>query len=175
MSRENGEERELVLCGEGSSLFSSQRQEREGLNGFLSMFIAIRFVFNYFNKFRLQLNYFLSVLQKTHKPKKNCFGKLKKRAPVSSSRETALIIPAPPLAIPTSPPVEDVKLTETEHEQNKHAYSVAIATAVAAEAAVAAAQAAAEVVRLTSVTCSSGRLEEVAAIKIQTAFRGYLV
>ncbi|KAG2729981.1 hypothetical protein I3760_01G273300 [Carya illinoinensis] len=112
--------------------------------------------------------------KKTHKPKKNCFGKLKKRAPASSSRETALIIPAPPLAIPTSPPVEDVKLTETEHEQNKHAYSVAIATAVAAEAAVAAAQAAAEVVRLTSVTCSSGRLEEVAAIKIQTAFRGYL-
>lgn len=126
-------------------------------------------------KIRLQLNYFLSVLQKTRKPKKSCFGKLRKGAPVSSSKETALTVPAPPPAIPTSPPIEDVKLTETENEQNKHAYSVAIATAVAAEAAVAAAQAAAEVVRLTSVTCSSGKLEEVAAIKIQTAFRGYLV
>lgn len=72
--------------------------------------------------------------------------------------------------------MEEMKLTEAENEQNKHVYSVAIATAVAAEAAVAAAQAAAEVVRLTAGTQYSGKSrEEVAAIKIQTAFRGYLV
>lgn len=69
-----------------------------------------------------------------------------------------------------------MKSTEDENEQNNHAYSVAIATAVAAEAAVAAAQAAAEVVRLTTVAPYSGKSEEeIAAIKIQTAFRGYLV
>lgn len=55
-------------------------------------------------------------------------------------------------------PVEDVKLT------------VALATAVAA------AHAAAEVVRLSSLSRYPGKSkEEIAAIKIQTAFRGYLV
>ena len=72
-------------------------------------------------------------------------------------------------------------------DPNKHAIAVAAATAAVSEAAVAAAQAAAAVVRLTS---SSGRCarepaahvsrrcrarEELAAIKIQSAFRGYLV
>ncbi|KAK4366489.1 hypothetical protein RND71_014369 [Anisodus tanguticus] len=92
----------------------------------------------------------------------------------SSNAETALVSPAPP---PPPPPaaVEQMKLIEAENEQNKHAYSVAIATAVAAEAAVAAAQAAAEVVRLTAAACNSGQsTEEIAAIRIQTAFRGYL-
>ena len=63
-------------------------------------------------------------------------------------------------------------------EQNKRAIAVAAATAAVAEAAVAAAQAAAAVVRLTS----SGRClpagakhEEWAAVRIQAAFRGYLV
>lgn len=71
---------------------------------------------------------------------------------------------------------EDVKLKEAENEQSKHAYSVALATAVAAEAAVAAAQAAAEVVRLTSQPRHLGKSkEEIAAIRIQTTFRGYLV
>ncbi|KAL0348442.1 UNVERIFIED_CONTAM: protein IQ-DOMAIN 1 [Sesamum angustifolium] len=87
--------------------------------------------------------------------------------------------PAPdPVELPEPhplPPVEEVKLTEVEDEQTKHAYSVAVATAAAAEAAVAAAQAAAEVVRLTTVTQFAGKSkEEVAAIRIQTAFRGYL-
>lgn len=92
----------------------------------------------------------------------------------SSNAETALVSPAPPPP-PPLPPVEQMKLMEAENEQNKHAYSVAIATAVAAEAAVAAAQAAAEVVRLTAAACNSGKSkEEIAAIRIQTAFRGYL-
>ncbi|KAG0469063.1 hypothetical protein HPP92_018391 [Vanilla planifolia] len=60
---------------------------------------------------------------------------------------------------------------------DEHAFSVAIATAVAAEAAVVAARAAAEVVHLTtslrSVGVGSSR-EEVAAIKVQNAFRAYL-
>lgn len=93
---------------------------------------------------------------------------------VSSHEETV----APSLSPPRTPPpptAEDVKLTEAENEQSKHAYSVALATAVAAEAAVAAAQAAAEVVRLTTVAHYSGKSkEEIAAIRIQTAFRGYL-
>ncbi|KAI4384757.1 hypothetical protein MLD38_002866 [Melastoma candidum] len=61
-------------------------------------------------------------------------------------------------------------------DPNKHAIAVAAATAAVAEAALAAAQAAAEVVRLTS----GGRrgymrVEESAAVTIQSAFRGYLV
>ena len=71
---------------------------------------------------------------------------------------------------------EAEKLTEAEDEKNKHVYSVALATAAAAEAAVAAAKAAAEVVRLTNVVRYSGKSkEEIEAIKIQTAFRGYMV
>ncbi|XP_010244962.1 PREDICTED: protein IQ-DOMAIN 1-like [Nelumbo nucifera] len=117
--------------------------------------------------------------QKSSKSKKKWFGKEKHPDPSTSSFETASAVPplpqnSPPPP-PPPPPPEEVQLTEAENEQSKHAYSVAIATAVAAEAAVAAAQAAAEVVRLTSVTRFSGKSkEEIAAIKIQTAFRGYL-
>ena len=67
-------------------------------------------------------------------------------------------------------------------DPNKHAIAVAAATAAVAEAALAAAHAAAEVVRLTSGSGASTaaqvhrRLaEEIAAVKIQSAFRGYLV
>ncbi|XP_058074141.1 protein IQ-domain 26-like [Magnolia sinica] len=65
---------------------------------------------------------------------------------------------------------------ETEKEQNKHAIAVAAATAAAADAAVAAAQAAVAVVRLTSYGRGTmfGGHERWAAVKIQTAFRGYL-
>ncbi|VAH57776.1 unnamed protein product [Triticum turgidum subsp. durum] len=72
---------------------------------------------------------------------------------------------------------------ETEREQSKHAIAVAAATAAAADAAVAAAQAAVEVVRLTSKgptsTVLAGAVAEPrgrasAAVKIQTAFRGFL-
>ncbi|OMO79445.1 IQ motif, EF-hand binding site [Corchorus capsularis] len=70
-------------------------------------------------------------------------------------------------------------------DPDKHAIAVAAATAVVAEAAVAAAQAAAVVVRLTSsgrsvrepashIAISYGPREELAAVKIQSVFRGYL-
>lgn len=65
-------------------------------------------------------------------------------------------------------------------DQNKHAIAVAAATAAVAEAALAAAKAAAEVVRLTTTAPPSGHvsrrwsLEDFAAVKIQSAFRGYL-
>uniref|UniRef100_A0A0E0JF28 DUF4005 domain-containing protein n=1 Tax=Oryza punctata TaxID=4537 RepID=A0A0E0JF28_ORYPU len=75
--------------------------------------------------------------------------------------------------------------SDTEREQSKHAIAVAAATAAAADAAVAAAQAAVEVVRLTSqgpptssVFVCGGVLDPrgraAAAVKIQTAFRGFL-
>ncbi|KAG9159132.1 hypothetical protein Leryth_026095 [Lithospermum erythrorhizon] len=60
---------------------------------------------------------------------------------------------------------------DAETEQERHAR----ATANASEAAVAAAQAAAEVVRLTaSVRSSAKSKEEIAAIKIQSIFKGYM-
>lgn len=69
-------------------------------------------------------------------------------------------------------------LIEATEEQRKHALTVAIATAAAAEAAVAAAHAAAEVVRLTgasqSCQCSTKQDGNLAAIKIQSAYRAHL-
>ncbi|KAL3650056.1 hypothetical protein CASFOL_006459 [Castilleja foliolosa] len=121
---------------------------------------------------------FISALKKAiiceHKEKKNrksrkWFGKQRSKDLNSPSAENAVVIAS------SHPPKEEVKLIEAENEQNRHAYSVAFVTAVAAEAAVAAAHAAAEVVRLRAAASSSGRTkEEIAIIKIQTAFRGYL-
>ncbi|AQK93938.1 hypothetical protein Zm00014a_026221 [Zea mays] len=62
---------------------------------------------------------------------------------------------------------------DQDQDQSKHAIAVAAATAAAADAAVAAAQAAVAVVRLTS----KGRaplFAVAAAVRIQTAFRGFL-
>ncbi|CAO2838889.1 unnamed protein product [Amaranthus hypochondriacus] len=73
------------------------------------------------------------------------------------------------------------KIDDVVIDTNKHAIAVAAATAAVAEAALAAAKAAAEVVRLT--TNGPSTLEHVskrwsseysAAVKIQSAFRGYL-
>uniref|UniRef100_A0A5B7AWX8 DUF4005 domain-containing protein n=1 Tax=Davidia involucrata TaxID=16924 RepID=A0A5B7AWX8_DAVIN len=102
--------------------------------------------------------------QKSTKSKKKWLGKEKSAVPSSSRLETVTV--SHPLPLP-----EEVKLTEVENEQTKHVYSVAVATDVAAEAA----HATAEVVRSTAVTQFTGKSkEEVAAIRIQTAFRGYL-
>lgn len=80
------------------------------------------------------------------------------------------------------PPTTAASVNDLRHDVDpeKHAIAIAAATAAVAEAAVAAAQAAAVVVRLTSsgrcipVACAS-ELEELAAVKIQSTFRGYLV
>ncbi|XP_027169029.1 protein IQ-DOMAIN 1-like [Coffea eugenioides] len=106
--------------------------------------------------------------KKTRKSKR-WFGRQRSADLDAVQTENAIATPA------ASSTVEEVKLTEAENEQNKHAYSVALATAVAAEAAVAAAKAAAEIVRLTAAAHYSGKSkDEIAAIKIQTAFRGYM-
>ncbi|KAL2610712.1 hypothetical protein R1flu_029285 [Riccia fluitans] len=72
----------------------------------------------------------------------------------------------------------------SDEQQKQRAIAVAVATSAAADAAVAAAHAAAEVVRLTSGAATAGAKhyyfnsdesrEDWAAIRIQTAFRGYL-
>ncbi|KAG6529880.1 hypothetical protein ZIOFF_012095 [Zingiber officinale] len=69
------------------------------------------------------------------------------------------------------------RLSEAEIEQKRHAMAIAVATAAAADAAVAAAQAAAAVVRLSTASAHQKPTtaeEEAAAIRIQSAFRGYL-
>ncbi|KAH6804865.1 hypothetical protein C2S51_029696 [Perilla frutescens var. frutescens] len=100
--------------------------------------------------------------------RRGCF---RRQMSVDSRAEKAAVVQA----TPPPPPMEEVKLLEAENEQNRHAYSVALVTAMAAEAAVAAANAAAEVVRLRAAAYTSGKTkEEIAAIKIQAAFRGYM-
>ncbi|CAA0807659.1 IQ-domain 2 [Striga hermonthica] len=69
---------------------------------------------------------------------------------------------------PTLPPLEDVELAEIEDEQTKRAYDVAVETMSVEEKAT-------NVVRLSKPSLFAGKsAEEIAAIKIQTAFRGYL-
>ncbi|KAK9126822.1 hypothetical protein Scep_015668 [Stephania cephalantha] len=106
--------------------------------------------------------------QKTGKSKKKWkFGKDRR---CDEDPTTVNVVPEP-----RSPPSEEVKYAEAVDKQTNHAYSEALASTVAEEAAVTAAEAAAEVVRLTNAARYSGKsVEEVAAIKIQTAFRGYL-
>ncbi|KAG8483688.1 hypothetical protein CXB51_022477 [Gossypium anomalum] len=75
-------------------------------------------------------------------------------------------------------PAPQKSLCEAREEQRNQALNVAIATAAAAEAAIAAAQAAAEVVRLIVASNPSHHFTTIdrnlAALKIQTAFRAHL-
>ncbi|XP_057784546.1 protein IQ-DOMAIN 3-like [Salvia miltiorrhiza] len=108
---------------------------------------------------------------KSTRKKRGCFRRQQSVNQEASSAEKAIVLQASPPPTPR----EEVKLLEAESEQNRHAYSVALVTAMAAEAAVAAANAAAEVVRLRAAAYSSGKTkEEIASIKIQAAFRGYM-
>ncbi|KAL1541128.1 protein IQ-DOMAIN 1-like [Salvia divinorum] len=82
-----------------------------------------------------------------------------------------------PFEVSNPPPqVGNMMSTEVENEQTKHApHSVGDAAAVAIEAEIAAVDAIPEMVPLPTATRASGEhQEEVAALKIQTAFRGYL-
>ncbi|KAK9063009.1 hypothetical protein SSX86_016879 [Deinandra increscens subsp. villosa] len=109
--------------------------------------------------------------KKSHKKssKRYWFGKQRSVGKNFSHSETTLGNTVP-LSLP-----REANLTSVENEQSEHAYSVAYATAMAAEAAVAAVHAAAEFVRLTSTARFSGKsTEEMAAIKIQTAYRRHL-
>lgn len=88
--------------------------------------------------------------------------------------ETTAVSDAQPLLLAQ---VQESKLIEKGDEQRHHAYSVALACAADAEAADIATQAAAEVVHLaTSASRHTGESrEEISAVKIQTAYRGYQV
>ncbi|XP_057983784.1 protein IQ-DOMAIN 2-like [Malania oleifera] len=99
--------------------------------------------------------------RKASKSKKKSFGK-QNYLDADSPSLRGIVVPPP------VPQPEEIKLTQSESEQNKYAYSVAVTTTAAAGAA-------AEVVPLTSVSQFDGKpKEEVGAVKIQAAFRGYL-
>lgn len=103
--------------------------------------------------------------KRANKSKKNLSGKERPSASDSPNPERFEVSNPHPL-----PQLEDRKLKELENEQTNYTYSVA-----AAEAEIAATDAASDVVRLTAVTQFAGKPQaEVAAIKIQTAFRGYM-
>ena len=104
------------------------------------------------------------------------FTKLLRRDRHHNNRRTKSLSDIDDIALPSPPP--QPQLEPGFDDPNKHAIAVAAATAAVAEAALAAAKAAAEVVRLTNNTGYVSRrwsLEDFAAVKIQSAFRGYLV
>ncbi|KAL5069553.1 hypothetical protein RYX36_020440 [Vicia faba] len=103
-----------------------------------------------------------------HKSKLTCFGHHEHYVdPESESRE---VVSVP--SLPRRKKVVKPKKTEAEDELNKQALSLVLATAVATGAAVAAAQATR---RATLPGCYIGKTaQEISAMKIQSAFRGYL-
>ncbi|KAJ7977003.1 protein IQ-DOMAIN 1 [Quillaja saponaria] len=104
--------------------------------------------------------------QKSNKSKKKWFGKQKYQASESYLE--------PDRAPPPIPQPEEIKLTD-DVKENSHVYSVTVAPSVEAVESVSAATAAEEVVRPAISTQFAGKSkEEVAAIMIQTAFRGHL-
>ncbi|XP_048225583.1 protein IQ-DOMAIN 2 [Ricinus communis] len=109
--------------------------------------------------------------KKEQKSKKKWFGKQHQLYSDSTSIENARDL-SPPLPPPQP---EEVKTIETTNEQNVHAaYSVPVAAA-AAEPVLPPEETTMEVVRVVKVNKFAGKSgEEMAAIKIQTAFKGYL-
>ncbi|KAJ6823209.1 protein IQ-DOMAIN 1-like [Iris pallida] len=91
------------------------------------------------------------------------FNKIKKLEPFESASQ----VPAPPRPPPSNPQPEEVRVVVAEDEQSKDSCSVAAPAETS--------RAAAEVVRITARPRFAGKSEEeIAVIKIQTAFRGYL-
>lgn len=79
-------------------------------------------------------------------------------------------------ALPPLPPQEELKLADEEIEQFNHENPITVPPAAVAEPVVVATQTAPEVVPAPRVSRFAGKFgEEAAAVKIQTAFRGYLV
>ncbi|KAG8364365.1 hypothetical protein BUALT_Bualt19G0121200 [Buddleja alternifolia] len=100
--------------------------------------------------------------KKENKSKNKLFEKDEPSVSNSSNLENVEVSYHHPL-----PPLEEVKLTEVENEETSNAYSDAVATAAVPTVP--------EVVPVTKVTKFPGKsVEEAAAIRIQTAFRGYL-
>ncbi|EOY07765.1 IQ-domain 1 [Theobroma cacao] len=125
----------------------------------------------------------LSSLKKAFSPESKAKRNQKSKAQFSEkqvhlgpSGSDAATLEAVKLSPPPQP--EEVKLTEAEAEQSRQTYPVAVATAADdAVAPAVPAQAAVEVVwrQLNTGARFAGKSEEeAAAIKIQTAFRGYL-
>lgn len=103
--------------------------------------------------------------KKSSKSKKKWFGKQK----LQTSDPSVEIDTAPPL-----PPPEDIKLTDIEN-QNNHHHVAEITTVVDVEEPVRSVQTAVVKTQAAAVSHFAGKpKDEVAAIKIQTAFRGYL-
>ncbi|XP_044472843.1 protein IQ-DOMAIN 2-like [Mangifera indica] len=110
--------------------------------------------------------------KKDKKSKKKWFRKEKDFSSESVPLETVKT-PLPPA--PLQAEEEEVKVTEVEDDQRNYEASVAVAAAVSDKAAGVADQTVPVVVRYTSNARFDGKSkEEAAAIRIQTAFRGYL-
>ena len=110
----------------------------------------------------------IAILQKSSKSKKKWFGKQKHS---DSDAAPVEAVTSPPL-----PPQEEVKLTDADIEQNNHENHIAVSITAVAEPVVVTTETAPEVAQAPRVSRFAGKLgEEAAAIKIQTAFRGYLV
>uniref|UniRef100_A0A2C9V950 DUF4005 domain-containing protein n=1 Tax=Manihot esculenta TaxID=3983 RepID=A0A2C9V950_MANES len=112
--------------------------------------------------------------QKSNKSKKKWFGKQREPDSESTSLERVRVLSPPPAAPPPLPhQSEEVKTIEVTNEQNEQAYSVAVAAA--AEPVHPSFEPTMEVVQHVKVNKFAGKpSKEVAAIKIQTAFRGYM-
>ncbi|PON74360.1 IQ motif, EF-hand binding site [Parasponia andersonii] len=133
--------------------------------------------------FSLVKRFFLSDSQskqeKKEKRRKWIFGRLKIKRLASLTAPAPALPPSPP---PAAPQVVDSTSSETEEKQSNHALSVAIASAAAAEVVrlnatyprVVEGTEKASSIEHSAEHMAEKEIQESAAVKIQTAFRGYL-